>query len=143
MLSKICNKTILLTALAGFIVFSLYGFVVHGLLLQDTYNSLPSTMWRNEADSEALMHWIFIAYILMAWMLAVLRPDYVKNLVCGLQYGAAAGVFLGSVNLINYAIQPMTIKVTIITFVADVVMIALVMAVMAVVANKLADKETE
>lgn len=143
MLSKLYTKTVLLTAVAGFFVFSIYGFVIHGIMLQDTYNSLPSTMWRSEADSEALMHWIFIAYILMAWMLAVLRPDYVTNLACGLKYGAAAGVFLGSVNLINYAIQPITMNVTLITFAADVVMVALVMAAMAVVANKISDKTEE
>lgn len=139
MLSKIFNKTVLLTTAAGFIVFSLYGFVVHGILLQDMYNSLTGSMWRTEAESQTLMHWIFIAYIIMAWMLAIMRPDGVKGFNCGMQYGAAAGAFLGAVNLINYAIQPLTMEVTMITFIADVVMVALGMGVMAMVAGKLSD----
>ena len=140
MTSQLFNKTILLTTVAGFIVFTIYGFVVHGMLLQDTYNSLPASMWRTEADSQALMHWVFIAYILMAWMLSVLRPDSVTGFECGLKYGFAAGVFLGSVNFIYFAIQPMTMKVTLLSFAADIVMVSLGMAVMAVVAGKVTKK---
>lgn len=87
------------------------------------------------------MHWIFIAQFLMAWMLAVMRPESVNDMGSGFQYGIYAGVFLGAVNFINYAIQPMTLNITFIVFVADIVMVALGMAVLAMVANKLASKD--
>ncbi len=142
MSSKLYTKSVLLTAAAGFIVFAIYGFVVHGNLLQDTYSSLPATMWRNEADSQQLMHWIFVAYAIMAWMLAVMRPDSVKDFRCGLKYGFLAGAFLGSVNFINFVIQPLTMKVTLISFLADIVMVSLAMGVMAIVANRLSGEES-
>lgn len=137
MLYRPFTKPVIFSALAGFVVFSLYGFLVHGMLLQDSYNSLPAALWRSEAESQGLMHWIFIAYLLMSWMLAILRPESVTNFTGGLQYGFFAGVFLGSVNFITYAIQPLTLNITLITFLADIIMVALGLAAMAFVANRL------
>ena len=136
MLYRPFTKPVVFSALAGFIVFSLYGFLVHGILLQDSYDNLPSALWRSEADSQPFMHWIFIAYLLMAWMLAILRPESVTNFTGGLQYGFLAGVFLGSVNFITYAVQPLTLNITFITFGADIVMITLGLAIMALVAKR-------
>lgn len=137
MLSRAFTKPVIFSALAGFIIFSIYGFLVHGMLLQDSYNSLPATLWRNEAESQGLMHWVFIAYFLMAWMLAILHPKSVTRFTGGLQYGFMSGIFLGSVNFITYAIQPLTLNITFITFVADVVMITLGLAVMVLVSQRL------
>lgn len=139
MITNMFTKKVLVVAVAGFVVFSVYGFLVHGILLQDMYNSLPGAFWRSEAESQALMHWIFIAYALMAWVLAILRPDDLTGVSDGFQRGGLIGVFLGSVNFINHAIMPMTMKATLVVFGADVVMIALVGAAMAFVAGKLSD----
>lgn len=139
MITNMFAKNVLILAVVGFVVFSLYGYLVHGILLQDMYNSLPGAFWRSEAESQALMHWIFIAYALMAWVLALLRPDDLTSVSDGFQRGGLIGVFLGSVNFINYAIMPMTMKATLVVFAADVVMVALVVAAMAFVAGKLSD----
>ncbi len=137
MSSNMFEKNVLIVAVTGFVVFGVYGFVVHAILLQDMYNSLPGAFWRSEAESQALMHWIFIAYALMAWVLAILRPDDLTSVSGGFQRGGLIGVFLGSVNFINYAIMPMTLKATWVVFGADVLMVALVGAAMAFVAGKL------
>ena len=135
------SKSILITAAAGFVVFSIYGVVVHGFLLADMYAGLPEGLWRPEG--EEMMLWIFVAYALMAWVMAVLRPADVDTPVAGFQRGLLVGVFLGSVNFIFYAIQPWTLEVTLAAFVADVVMIALGGAVIAAVAGKLSGSESQ
>ena len=136
MLSNAFSKSVLLSAIAGFIVFSLYGFVVHGNLLQDLYAAQPAGLYRAEADSQPLMHWIFIAYALMAWVMAILRPAGVDTVAEGLQRGALLGVFLGAVNFILYAVQPMTFDAAVIVFIADVVMVALGGGIIAAVAGR-------
>lgn len=128
------SKSVLITAAAGFVTFSLYGFIVHGILLQDLYMSLPQGLWRPEG--EEMMLWIFVAYALMAWMLSALRPAGVTTSIEGFQRGLLLGVFLGSVNFIYYAIQPWTLEVTLVAFAADVFMLAVAGLVMAPVAGR-------
>lgn len=134
---KLFSKSVLITAAAGFVVFSLYGFVVHGILLQDMYASLPEGLWRPEGEEKML--WILIAYALMAWALSALRPPGVTTAAEGFQRGLIIGVFLGSMNFIFYAIQPWTLDVTLIAFAADVFMPAVAGLVMAPVAGRFSD----
>lgn len=141
MIPTLFSRRILLTALAAFITFAIYGFIVHAILLGDMYAALPAGTWRTEAESEALMYWIFIAYALMAWSMAVLCPPGVNKAGEGLVLGALLGVFLGAVNLINYAIQPFPLNVTLIVYLADIVMVALAGAVTGLVAGLL-DKQS-
>ncbi len=131
------TKSVLLTALAGFVVFSIYGVVVHGMLLQGMYSSLPGELWRAEGDE--LMHWIFIAYALMAWVLSALRPANVTTAAVGFQRGLLLGVFLGAAHFVSYALQPWTLEVTLAAFAADVFMPAVAGLVMAPVAAKFSD----
>lgn len=134
---KLFSKSVLITAAAGFVVFSIYGFVVHGILLADMYAGLPQELWRPEGEEP--MQWIFIAYALMAWTLSALRPAGVVTSAEGFQRGLLLGVFLGSVNFIFYAIQPWTLEVTFASFAADVFMPAVAGLVMAPVAGRFSD----
>ncbi len=134
---KLFTKSVLMTALAGFVTFSLYGILVHGILLQDLYAGLPQGLWRPEGEEK--MAWIFLAYALMAWVLAALRPAGVTTSMVGFQRGLLLGVFLGSVNFIFYAIQPWTLEVTLVAFTADVFMPAVAGLVMAPVAARFSD----
>lgn len=136
MIGRMFSKSVLIVALAGFVTFAVYGFVVHAVLLADMYNGLPGELWRTEAESQAMFHWIFIAYALMAWVMATLRPDDLTGAGDGFMRGALVGVLVGSVNLINYAIQPLTLASTLTVFAADIIMFALVGAVMALIAGK-------
>ncbi len=115
------SKRFLIHSAVVFVVFSLYGFVVHGILLEDTYNKVPG-LWRPQAETDALMHWFFIAYALMAVPFAMIFAKGYENrgLGEGLRFGLLIGIFLGAVNLIFYAVQPSTVNLTIITFLADI-----------------------
>lgn len=137
MLDKMFSKGVLMPCLAGFVVFAVYGVVVQGFLLQDMYMSLPADMWRSEAESQGLMYWIFIAYALMAWVMAILRPPAIDTLVEGFQRGAILGVFLGSTNLIDYAVIRSSLSVSLTVFAVDVLMVALGGAAIAMVAGRM------
>jgi hypothetical protein len=115
------SKRLLIHSAVVFIVFSLYGFVVHGILLEDTYNELPG-LWRPQAETEALLYWIFIAHALMAVPFAMIFAKGYENrgLGEGVRFGLLIGIFLGAGNLIFYAIQPSTLNLTAITFLADI-----------------------
>ena len=139
MASSLFSRNVLILTAVGFVAFAAYGFLVHGILLASTYEGLGEGMWRTEAEMNALTHWIMIAYALMAWMLAVLRPANIDTLAEGVGRGVFIGVFLGSVNLINYAVQPVPLNTTLIVFAADVAMVAFGFGLMAMVAGRLSD----
>lgn len=115
------SKRLLIHSVVVFLAFSLYGFVVHGILLEDTYAQQPG-LWRSEAETEALMHWIFIAYALMAVVFAMMfaKGYEDRGLGEGLRFGLLTGVLIGAVNLIFYAVQPSTLGMALVLFAADV-----------------------
>ncbi len=69
-----------------------------------------------------MMHWFFIAYALMAVPFSMIFAKGYENrgLGEGVRFGLLIGIFLGAVNLIFYAVQPSTLNLTIITFLADI-----------------------
>ena len=115
------SKRLLIHSGVVFLVFAIYGFVVHGIMLEDIYAQAPG-LWRPQAETEALIHWILIANAIMAVAFSMIFAKGYENrgLGEGLRFGLLIGIFLGSVNLIFYAVQPSTLNLTIITFLADV-----------------------
>lgn len=59
------NKKFLIAWVVAFIVWTAGSFAVHGAWLADLYATLPHIM-RTEADSQALMHFMLLAHIVMA-----------------------------------------------------------------------------
>ncbi|MEE8370857.1 MAG: hypothetical protein V3R73_01835, partial [Sphingomonadales bacterium] len=84
-------------------------------------------LWRTQAKTDALMYWIVIAYLLMAVPFAAMfaKGFEDKGLGEGLRFGLYTGIFLGSVNFIYYAVQPMTMNMTALSFAADIGMTVL------------------
>jgi hypothetical protein len=59
------NKKFLVSWVIVFIVWMVGSFLLHGMLLGDTYATMTNMM-RPDAEQEAMMHYMLLAHILMA-----------------------------------------------------------------------------
>ena len=85
------NKKFLISWGAVFVVWFVGSFLVHGLMLGETYAELTNMM-RPEAEAEALFHFMLLAHVLMAgafvWIYQRGHEDK-PWMAQGLRYGIA------------------------------------------------------
>ncbi|MCK5576617.1 MAG: hypothetical protein KAI28_12430 [Sphingomonadales bacterium] len=132
------NKRTTLTALSGFLFLNLYGFYIHGHHLADTYALMPESTYRPESQFMEMFGWVTGAYALMAIAMVAIKKDTWGCPKDGLKFGLWMGLFMGSVNMINYAVYPWPFELAYSAFAADVFMGAFTGLIMAIVNNKLA-----
>jgi len=98
------------TWLVVFVLWMLGGFLVHGLMLQSDYASLPN-LFRSEADSQHYMPYMLFAHALMAAALVWIYDHGRQErpwLAQGLRFGLAVALLaVVPTYLIYYAVQPM------------------------------------
>ncbi|MHA1543841.1 MAG: hypothetical protein ACTSU8_01755 [Alphaproteobacteria bacterium] len=133
------NKRILISTIAVFVTFSVYGWLVWGVLLSEALYAEMGGIWR--AEGEEQMAWIFIAYALMAYVMAWIWKygNEDKGVGEGVRYGLMLGALFGSAELIAYAVQPITMKGALMAFGIDVVMFVIAGIVLSVVYKKVGD----
>ncbi len=127
------SKRFIISFIAVFVTFSLYGFLVWGVLLAEAMYAEMGNIWR--AEGEEQMAWIFIAYALMSYVMVRIfkHGQEDKGVAEGVRYGLMAGVLFGSAELIAYAVQPITMKGALMAFGIDVVMFVIAGVVLSVV----------
>jgi hypothetical protein len=102
------NTRILLAIVAVFVLSSVFGTIIHGMLLKDDYAAVAS-LYRTAQDSNLLL--IFVAYLAFAigsvWMYAHGVEDKAW-LGQGVRFGIAVWLVLSVPSfLIAYAVQPL------------------------------------
>lgn len=133
------NKRTILTTISGFIFLNIYGYYIHGIHLADTYALMAEATYRPEAEFLDMFLWVMGAYALMAIAMVVIRQN---NWGCpkdGLKFGLWMGLFMGSINLINYTVYPWPFELMYSTFTADIFMGGFTGLVMAFVHGKLGE----
>lgn len=108
------NVTRFIIAVIAVFVFTFaYDFVLHGVLLADTYKSLK-TLWRPEAEMQALMPLMGVAQLLLAVMFTfIFTRNYEGNGVGeGLRFGLYAGLLLGAPQVASYVWMPVPASLT-------------------------------
>lgn len=125
------SKRFILSFIAVFVTFSLYGYLVWGVLLGETVHADMGNVFR----PEPMMAWIFIAYALMAYVMVRIwkHGQEDKGLSEGFRYGLLTGVLFASAELIAYAVQPIIMKGALMAFGIDVVMFIIAGMVLAFV----------
>ena len=100
-----------LAALAVFVFTFLFDFLVHGVLLQQTYKDLAS-IWRPEAEMQSLMPLMTLVQALMALVLAFIftRNFEDKGIGEGARYGFYMGVFLAVPQIGAYVFMPIPVS---------------------------------
>ncbi len=117
------TKRFVIAGVAVFVFLYLYNWLVHGILLAPKYQETAS-LWREEADFIAHMWWLVFAYIIVAIAFCLLFVGGYEDrgIGEGVRFGVYAGLLLGAVNFITYAVQPIPLDLALSGFVADLVM---------------------
>ena len=104
------GKQWLVTWLVVFVLWMLGGFVVHGLILQADYASLPM-LFRSDKDAQQYMPYMILAHVIMAGAFVWIydRGHQPRAwLPQGLRYGLAVALLaVVPIYLMYYAVQPM------------------------------------
>ncbi|HSV97563.1 MAG TPA: hypothetical protein VLM75_11615 [Spirochaetota bacterium] len=106
-------KRYLLASAAVFILFQITGYIVHGLLLMKTYESL-SALWRPDMMSLMWMMHITGAVYTLTFMYIYTRWRRTGNIAEALAYGAVIALFMNLTGVVNqHVVFPVPLALTV------------------------------
>jgi len=118
---------------AVYVSFHLLGFLLHGVMLADTYKALAA-VWRPEAEMQAKM-WVMFAnsaVYLFLFCYIFTRGYENKGIMEGLRYGGLMGLFVSIMTAYDsYVIYPVPYSLVLTWFVSGVVIYVVLGAVLA------------
>lgn len=128
--SRDCKKLGLAAGAAVVLRFGLE-FLVHQVLLGPTYRKPAyASLWNPEAVMHSRFSAMLLAHLLFGAVFALMYTrgyeDGKPPAGQGLRYGLMAGVLLGQLSLIQYAVYPVSCKLALAWFVSEVVQCALI-----------------
>ncbi len=106
-------KRYLLASVAVFILFQITGYIIHGVLLMKTYESLPS-LWR--PDMMSLMWAMYITSAVYSLMFVYIYTKWRKTggITEGLVFGIVIALFMNVVGIGNqYVVYPIPFSLAI------------------------------
>jgi hypothetical protein len=129
------NKTFWIGFIVVYIVWQVIGFVVHGIMLGDTYRAMGD-VFRPEAVMNSMMWIMFLssALYLLLFCYIFTKGYEGKGVGEGLRYGLLMGLFMAiPMSLDQYVIYPLTMNLAVIWFVGGVVSFMIAGAVFAAI----------
>ncbi len=120
---------------AVYVVFHVLGFLVHGVMLADTYKALAA-LWRPEAEMQSMMWIMFVnsAVFLFLFCYIFTRGYENKGLMEGVRYGALMGLFVSVMAAFdNYVIYPVPLNLAQTWFVSGVVIYVILGALLGLI----------
>jgi len=104
------NKKFIISVVVMFVLSMALGFLVHGVLLNESYTQLPG-LFRTPQDAQAYFPFMLLAHVLISfgfvWIYQRGKEDK-PFLPQGIRFGLAVAVLMTiPMYLIYYAVQPM------------------------------------
>lgn len=101
-----------LAFLAAFVFIFLFGFVWHGILMKPDYLA-TAAQWRTEADFNAHFGILIFGHAVLAFGFTGLYVSKVgrPGAGTGLGYGIVLGIVACGIEIIRYAVEPLTLKI--------------------------------
>ena len=123
-------KKFFIAFIAAFVFLFVFGYLWYGTLMHGVHSEVPA-LFRPEADFGSYFRWLILGHVVMAFFLTVLCASFVPS------GGAGAGARLGimvalvyvGVDLITFAVQPLTTKILGGWVVGDLIMFAIAGAI--------------
>jgi hypothetical protein len=110
----------------AFVLIFAFGFVWHGMLMKSAYMETAS-LWRSEADFRAHFWILILGQAVTAFAFTGLYVSKVgrNSPATGLGYGVVIGILCAGVELIRFAVEPLTTKILWMWIVGDVIEFAI------------------
>jgi hypothetical protein len=114
-------KKILLATLAVFVVKSVLDFVMHVLLLKNSYMA-TAQLWRPEGEMRMVLMYVVTLLMSLAFVYLYATLIKEKGVGTGLKYGLLMGLILGiSMGYGSYSVMPIPYNMAITWFLGSVV----------------------
>ncbi len=100
-------------SIAVFVFIFFYEWGFHGKLLQDSYAQIPNFLRRPKEDFMQHMGWLVVGQFILSAMFCLVytrAEERKRGVGFAIGYGIAMGVLFGGTALIDYAVQPMPLK---------------------------------
>lgn len=112
--------------IVAFVFIFFFGFLWHGILMKPMYQATAS-MWRSEADFNNHFPILILGHAVVAFAFTGLYVCKVgKNCaVTGFGYGIVIGILACGVNIIRFAVEPLTTNILLMWFAADLICFAI------------------
>jgi hypothetical protein len=97
----------LVCVLAGFITLFVTDFIIHNILLADTYNATKN-LWRSPEEMASFFPFMLVGRFIVAGIIAFMfARNYEGAGICnGLHFGLVIGLLIGTLNALPYAWMP-------------------------------------
>lgn len=117
------NKTFWIGFVVVYVTMQAIGFVIHGVMLNDTYESLAAVFRPKEVmDSMMPIMIVSAAVVLFVFCYAFTQGREGTGVMEGVRYGTLMGVFIGLPTSVDvYVIYPITQELAAIWFISTVV----------------------
>ena len=129
------NKTFWIGFIVVYIVWQVIGFLVHGIMLQDTYASMWQ-VFRAESEMNSMMWMMFLssALYLLLFCYIFTKGYEGKGVGEGIRYGLLMGLFMSiPMAMDQYVVYPITANLAMIWFVGGVVSFMIAGAIFAAI----------
>jgi hypothetical protein len=113
--------------LIAFVLIFLFGFLWHGMLMKGAYLETAS-LWRSEPDFQKHFWILILGHAVVAFAFTGLYVSKVgsNSAATGLGYGIVLGILCAGVELIRFAVEPLTVRILLMWLVGDVLQFAIV-----------------
>jgi hypothetical protein len=113
--------------IVAFVLVFFFGFVWHGILMKDAYME-TSSLWRPEAEFNSHFWILILGHLVMAFAFTGLYVSKigVQSAATGMGYGIVLGILCSGVNLIRFAVEPLTAKILWMWIAGDLIMFTIV-----------------
>src|SRR5256885_13591226 len=119
-----------LALICAFVLVFLFGFVWHGVLMKGMYNETAS-LWRTEGDFQDHFWILILGHAVIAFAFTGLYVSKIglNSAATGLGYGIVLGILYWGVELIRFAVEPLTTKILWMWLAGDLISFALMGAI--------------
>jgi hypothetical protein len=126
--------------LCAFIVIFLFGYVWHGVLMKSAYMETAS-LWRPESDFQSHFWILILGHVVIAFAFTGLYVSKIglNSPAMGIGYGIVIGILCAGVELIRFAVEPLTTRILWMWLVGDVLQFAIAGAIVGAIYKPLTE----
>jgi hypothetical protein len=112
--------------LVAFVFMFSFGFVWHGILMKPMYVATAS-LWRAEADFNSHFPILILGHAVVAFAFTGLYVCKVgiNSAGTGFGYGIVLGILACGINIVRFAVEPLTTNILLMWFAADLICFAI------------------
>ena len=129
--------------LVTFVFMFFFGFVWHGILMKPMYMATAS-LWRAEADFNSHFPILILGHAVVAFAFTGLYVSKVgiNSVGTGFGYGIVLGILACGINIIRFAVEPLTTNILLMWFAGDLICFAIMGALVGAIYKPLATTTT-